>query len=116
MTTPIAQGPVDVNVSRRDWRKDYQDAYRAANGHDAEVVDDGRGWYRIKTQDGFQTGCRYQRGKILKMTARLVDRFERDGDPMKSHGKEYVDMLDDATPNAKSEGADAALSRTLPLD
>lgn len=69
-----AQGPVDGTVSCRDWRKDYQDAYRAANGHEAEIVDDGRGWYKIKTQDVFQTGCRYQRWKILKMTVRLLER------------------------------------------
>lgn len=66
--------PVERIVGRHEWRDAYLDAYRAANGKVAVIVESAAGWYRIRTDDGYTTGIQYRRKQIEAMTDRLRER------------------------------------------
>ncbi len=56
--------------SRRDWRKEYEDAYRDANGRQVDVIESATGWFRIRT-DEHNIGRQYRRKQIEQMTIQL---------------------------------------------
>lgn len=69
-------GQVERSVRRDDWRAAYSDAYRAANGREAQVLESAAGWFRVRTDEGYETGIQYRRKQIELMTAQLRARAQ----------------------------------------
>jgi hypothetical protein len=69
-------GQVERSVRRDDWRAAYCDAYRAANGREAQVLESAAGWFRVRTDEGHETGIQYRRKQIELMTAKLRARAQ----------------------------------------
>ena len=67
---PADEGRLDRRVRRDDWRTAYCDAYFAAWGRKAEILESAAGWYRIRTATHGDS-LQYRRKQIEQMTERL---------------------------------------------
>ncbi len=89
-TSALDRTPDGVELSstvrQAGWRDLYTEAYQAANGEEATVVEGKDGYFRITAASGFTTDIPYTQTQIEAMTNRLLERASERNTPDQSDG------------------------------